>query len=296
MSRNRDTGAYGHLGDNTNLLINGGSPFYGFVSQRGDFVTSPTVIGGDEYSVDRWQHSATGSSSNYPTVQVVGGYVRTTCANQPTINAYTQQVVEDGESLVGQTLTLSGKCNTDSADFRAWVIDNGVWVSLGSITGDFSFTFTKQAANVDDHFRIRFSISDASDPNIGINAGGEYFELAEVKLELGSVATPFESEPYGDVLAKCQRYYFQQDTNWLVHRETALSASYTHRLTGYLPTSMRTNSQTVTLLNTSNENLTSAPFVDARNKGNIAFNYQPGTTSGGTGYGFRTGIAVDAEL
>jgi len=36
------------------------------------------------------------------------------------------------------------------------------------------------------------------------------FYLTGVQLEAGSVATPFEHRSYGDVLAKCERYYWKQ--------------------------------------------------------------------------------------
>lgn len=38
---------------------------------------------------------------------------------------------------------------------------------------------------------------------------GKYY-IAGVKLELGSVATPFVPRPYGEELALCQRYYQRQ--------------------------------------------------------------------------------------
>jgi len=40
-------------------------------------------------------------------------------------------------------------------------------------------------------------------------ASGNYLEIAQVQLELGSVATDFEHRSYGEELALCQRYYWQ---------------------------------------------------------------------------------------
>jgi len=36
---------------------------------------------------------------------------------------------------------------------------------------------------------------------------GSYFEVTQVQLEVGTVATPFEHRSYGEELALCQRYY-----------------------------------------------------------------------------------------
>tara|TARA_R110000744_G_scaffold63152_1_gene129996 strand:+ start:293 stop:973 length:681 start_codon:yes stop_codon:yes gene_type:complete len=36
---------------------------------------------------------------------------------------------------------------------------------------------------------------------------GSYLELAQVQIELGKVATPFEHRSYGEELALCERYY-----------------------------------------------------------------------------------------
>jgi hypothetical protein len=42
--------------------------------------------------------------------------------------------------------------------------------------------------------------------NISLTAG-DYFEAAEVQLEVGDTATPFEHEPYSVTLQKCLRYF-----------------------------------------------------------------------------------------
>jgi len=41
---------------------------------------------------------------------------------------------------------------------------------------------------------------------------GDYWSMTGVQLEIGDTATPFEHEPYGVTLQKCQRYYYQDDT------------------------------------------------------------------------------------
>ena len=180
-----------------NWIINGDFQ----VSQRGDYATSPVVVGGDAYCVDRWQCS---DNAGTDTVQVINGYLRRTIPSARSASTYMQTKVENFNSkFVGQTVTVSGKCNTNSSNLRMWLWQ-GSWVSVGSISGDFSITYTVVDSGVG-YENVRFAISDPSNPNTGISAAsGEYFELSEVQLELGSVATPFEHRSYGEELALCQ--------------------------------------------------------------------------------------------
>jgi len=43
-----------------------------------------------------------------------------------------------------------------------------------------------------------------------LNSTDNYFQLAGVQLEVGSVATDFEHRSFGDELLRCQRYYYRQ--------------------------------------------------------------------------------------
>jgi hypothetical protein len=53
-----------------------------------------------------------------------------------------------------------------------------------------------------------FGIDGVSSANVSVTSG-DYCEIKECQLELGSVATEFEHRSYGEELALCQRYYEQ---------------------------------------------------------------------------------------
>tara|TARA_R110002033_G_scaffold170520_1_gene213251 strand:- start:139 stop:759 length:621 start_codon:yes stop_codon:yes gene_type:complete len=63
-------------------------------------------------------------------------------------------------------------------------------------------THTVNTAALTD-FRMRIGMSQSGNATI---ASGDYFEVTEAQLELGSVATDFEHRSYGEELALCQRY------------------------------------------------------------------------------------------
>ena len=52
---------------------------------------------------------------------------------------------------------------------------------------------------------------------------GNYIELANVQLELGSVATDFEHRSYGEELALCQRYYWRSEPVFRIPLSTNLN-------------------------------------------------------------------------
>jgi hypothetical protein len=61
------------------------------------------------------------------------------------------------------------------------------------------------------------TIDSANTANVGVFIwtddtamdAGDFLHIADVQLEIGSVATPFEVGAYADELARCQRYYYR---------------------------------------------------------------------------------------
>ena len=62
-----------------------------------------------------------------------------------------------------------------------------------------------------------------------IETNGATFYITGVQLEVGTVATPFEHRPYGTELALCQRYYFQNENQYMYfsarNMDTAMAAT-----------------------------------------------------------------------
>ena len=75
----------------------------------------------------------------------------------------------------------------------------------------------------------------STDTNTWSDTTGNTFELTGVQLEVGSSATPFEHENYGQTLTKCQRYYYR-DPNSIFSARYSASNAMVHV---YLPTTMR---------------------------------------------------------
>lgn len=128
---------------------------------------SGTATTAGQYTLDRWKVSGT------------GGITFSTVNNKTTVTIPTgqtlQQVIE-GLNLATGTYVLSWE---GTAQGR---IAGGSYGASGTVTA---------------------SITGGTNTTIEFNTG----TVANVQLEAGSVATPFEHRPYGAELALCQMYY-----------------------------------------------------------------------------------------
>ena len=117
----------------------------------------------------------------------------------------------------------------------------------------------------------QYSLPGATTNFAGTN--GATWQIAQVQLEVGTVATPFERRFIGQELALCQRYYQQPAVNQSVY--TANSGTYAQGVI-FLPVSMRAL-PTVTVSGTVNR-FTTYGLVDL----NATYSLYAYNTSGAT--------------
>lgn len=161
---------------NPNLLIN--SDFRNPVNQRGQ--TSYTSDS-REYTVDRWRKEG-------GTFAINDGYC--TLAKAGTGQAWYIQRLEN--KLKDNTYTLSIKLKSLSGTANVFVgsSENSFNDDIINTTEVQSFTFSGTISEVSVYVSNNSSIN-----------------IEWIKLEQGSIATPFVPRPYTEELALCQRYY-----------------------------------------------------------------------------------------
>ena len=177
-----------------NLIINGGFDVW----QRG---TADTVLAGVEtYVCDRFSFFRQTISK---VVENDKNWVKLTGSDSSSTQGTFLQRIE--ESLSGKTVTASFSIKSSAPmtlDVKLKNVDGTTTYSVNSITTSTSET--------------RYSITTVVPSNSSTGsyliwypslAVGDTFEIAQVQLEVGSVATDFEHRSYGEELALCQRYY-----------------------------------------------------------------------------------------
>jgi len=231
----------GQLGDR-NLLINSGFS----ISQRGDY-TSATSVSNDTYYVDRWKVRLSGVSAN---IQHIKG--SNASPNYPNIGSNTLKLTATSTAsgilrhlqqvegfLKGRELTFSAWVKSNSSDARLFQYQHGssnrVASSAHTGGGGWEKLIVTATNNATSNNQLYFdaAIASSSFANVSI-ASGDYIEIAEPQLEFGSQSTPFENEPVGVTLSKCQRYYAEAG---FVASDSAPSRYYN---TINLPVEMRT--------------------------------------------------------
>jgi len=214
----------GQLG-NRNLIQNGNFS----ISQRGTSFTADNV-----YTLDRWKSSdGTGGSPARTLSQQVFTLGQTDVPNAHYYLRHAQtgastngnsslvQKIEDVTRSAGQTITLSfyAKANASMTVDVRFIQDFG---SGGSPSSDVTLTETITIGTSWTKFTLTKAIGSLSGKTLGTDGlqtssltidmefqptGTFTFELAQVQLEVGDTATPFEHRSYGAELALCQRYF-----------------------------------------------------------------------------------------
>lgn len=247
----------GPLAGFRNAIINGNFDIW----QRG---TSFTAI---EYGADRWVNFRTGTAATQSRQAFALG--QTDVPNEPEYFARTvvssvagagnfsilQQRVEEVRTFAGQTVTLSFYAKADAAkniavelrqNFGTGGSPSVSAVAIGLTTISLTTTFQKFTVTVtlpslsgktlgasgDDSLQLNFWFDAGSDFNARSNSLGHQsgtFDIAQVQLEAGSVATPFERRPINIETFLVKRYFHTGTYT----ASSVVSSSYS------LPTEMR---------------------------------------------------------
>jgi len=194
-----------------NRIINGNFDIW----QRG---TSSLSSGADRYVADRWEITPPSAVSTDVTREfntTLQSYLMRVKVNATGVASFRQKI-EGFKQFHNKDVTYSFKAlgnlfSSVTVSVRLYHSGGNVILhsathsltgSLTDITGSLSVgdvsSYTEDASST---LRLLFSTDSSST--------GAYIDIAQVQLEAGSVATPFEHRQYGQELALCQRYYYQ---------------------------------------------------------------------------------------
>lgn len=211
---------YNVIGRNRNLIINGGFNVW----QRG---TSGTVVGGPAYcAADRWKCFVNTNTTITLSRQTFTPGQREVPGN-PTYYARFdwlgtgatqffgfEQIIEGCHHGAGEFLTVSFYARSELGDDMnlgvSQKFDGSADVACGDTTFNLETTWKR--------YSYTYAMPSLAGKNIGANNGlsitfwrtgttNSYLEIANVQVEVGTAATPFEYRPFGTELALCQRYY-----------------------------------------------------------------------------------------
>jgi len=198
-----------------NLLINGDMR----VVQRGTTFTRSGSGWGYFGSMDRWAVYYGNTVFNQTTGIIDGQYkhyARITNNGTAPDNYFIYQKIENGSRILsGKEITISfmaKSANSTPLRVRGRFFDHALesgstdsGLKMFSLTPEwqkYSYTYTP----VDTSTNLTRDFTIIIDTN-GVNGLSDGYDITNVQLELGSVATEFEHRSYGEELALCQRYY-----------------------------------------------------------------------------------------
>jgi hypothetical protein len=282
----------GPLAGFRNRIINGDFNIW----QRGTSFTA------SDYGVDRWAHSRIGTTHTATRQAFTLGqtdvpgeptyYCRTVVSSVAGAGNYAllRQRIEDVRTFAGQQVTISFWAKADATKNISIELEqsfgNGgspsaevegigtTKVSIGASWQKITVTATlpsisgKTLGTSGGSWLALFIWFDAgSNFNSRTDSLGQQsgtFEIAQVQLEPGPVATPFEHRPIGAELALCQRYYCEQ----AAHAQGPVVGVMTTPI--YFPVSMRAT-PTRTNISAGGTNGANSPVITVLNSSSARF-------------------------
>jgi hypothetical protein len=252
-----------------NYIINGDFDIW----QRG---TSFSVGGGFMYTADRWycyrQSLSTGMTVSRQAAIATGSTfsarIQRDSGNSSTSQLWLEHNIESSNStnLAGKTITISFSARA-GANFSSSgnTLSLGIFTGTGTdqrisggMTGVISTIFNAALTTSTQRFNVTVTIpTNATQVCLqffylpqGTAGAADFYEIDQVQLEVGTVATPF-SRAGGTIqgeLAACQRYYFRSTgtTNFAPHTGFGIANNSTNAaIRAQLPVVMRTTPTSV---------------------------------------------------
>jgi hypothetical protein len=225
----------GPLAGMRNAIINGNFDIW----QRGTSFTA------SEYGADRWRNNRIGSTCTMSRQAFALG--QTDVPGEPTYfcrmavtsvagagnTSGLQQRIEGVRTFADQQITVSFYAKADSTkniaiefaqNFATGGSPSVSVIAIGTVKKSLTTSWQKvthtltvpsisgKTLGTDDNDRLIFNVFfdagsnlDARTDSLGHQSGT--FDIAQVQIEAGPVATPFERRPIGTELALCQRYF-----------------------------------------------------------------------------------------
>jgi hypothetical protein len=304
----------GPLSGFRNRIINGGFDVW----QRGTSFTNPA---GGAYTTDRWTPVYDGSGATRTIsrqlftlgqTDVPGEpqyflrYAQTAAGSGGTFNVFLQRI-EGVHTFAGQTITVSfyaratasitlpkidlqqnfGTGGSPSAAVFNTIVTN---LSIGTTFTKYTFTTTLPSISG----KTLGTTGDMLVLDILLPLNTTFtFDIAQVQVEAGPVATPFERRPIGTELALCQRYYhFNSHAPSASQFSGNVTSGSAYQSVVIFPVTMRVIPSVVLT------NSAAAAFANAVGTVNASINgFQEQRTANATGRGaFLSSYTANAEL
>ena len=195
-----------------------------FVWQRGD--TFSNII--SEYVADRWYYNGSGATAQITRETVdtpnssIGNAIKIDYSADADDNAQLEQSLEGLQQYTNKTFTFSGFIKSDATDLR---VNRYYSYGSGGSSGEESSHILDITPSISEwkYFTATFTTPNIDGKVVGSDSyfrvglrnyanEGAIIMLANLKLEYGSIATPFVSKPYQEELRNC-KYYFERIGN-----------------------------------------------------------------------------------
>ena len=281
------------------------------------------------YTSDRWQLFITGTTCTLSRQAFTLGQTdvpfEPTYFNRAVVTSsagannlcIVSQRIEDVRTLAGQSATVSFYAKADAAKpialelmqhFGSGGSPSATVVTIGSQKFNLTTSWQKFTATIsipsisgktlgsDNNSRLQINLW--LDAGSGLNANTDTlgqqsgtFDIAQVQVEQGTVATPFEARPIGAERSLCERYYEISNGNLSFFTGNVTNAEVYSAQVGFAVTKRAT--PTVALTNGANQNFSTS--VGATVAGSKGF-YETRTANGTGRGGFTSTWFADAEL